>query len=154
MATYQQAKAYYQKHADKDTIRKIQQFLAVRNSNGNGGVKQSNIGESFYNGDLDGIFGPETYKAILEYQKAMGTNADGMWGESTNSFHRVLNATNSPYRDDASGPSGAHAGFVRGVNTGQKSPAPRKKWATQNDMYRDIQALKERYYGQGGEDWF
>lgn len=55
MATYQQAKAYYQKHADKDTIRKIQNFLAVRNSNGGGGVKQANIGEGFYNGDLDGI---------------------------------------------------------------------------------------------------
>lgn len=154
MATYQQAKAYYQKHANKDTIKKIQNFLAVRNSNGSGGVKQTNIGESFYNGDLDGIFGPETYKAILEYQKAVGTNEDGMWGESTNSFHRVLNSTNSPYRNDVSGTSGAYASYMRGVNTGQQASRPRKKWATQNDMYRDIQALKQRYYGQGGEDWF
>lgn len=47
MATYQQAKAYYQKYADKDTIRKIQNFLAVRSGNGNGGVKQANVGSAF-----------------------------------------------------------------------------------------------------------
>lgn len=57
----------------------------------------------------------------------MGTNEDGMWGESTNSFHRVLNSTNSPYRNDVSGTSGAHTSYIRGVNTRQQAPLPRKK---------------------------
>lgn len=77
MASYQAAKAYYQKYADKNTIRKIQQFLAARNQSG-GGIQQANIGDGFYNGELDGIFGPQTYQAILDYQNAVGTKADGM----------------------------------------------------------------------------
>lgn len=41
MASYQAAKAYYQKYADKNSIRKIQQFLATRKQLGGGGKVSS-----------------------------------------------------------------------------------------------------------------
>ena len=81
----------------------------------------------------------------------MGTKADGMWGEATNSFHRVLNATNAPYRNDTSGPSGAHTSYVKGVNTGR--PAS-KTYKTASELYKAVSELKDKYYSNGGDDWF
>lgn len=100
---YLKAKGYHNKYSDKDTVTKIQNFLVSR-------------GYDIGNAGIDGIYGKDTYNAIRKYQQDNGLTADGMWGEDTNSIHRVLNATNAPYRNDTSGRSGAHRGSEPGRN--------------------------------------
>ena len=116
MADYNRAANYYAKHSDANTIRKIQIFLT-----------------RFYPDlEVDGKFGKQTFDAIVDYQNRNHIDADGMWGESTNSIHRVLNASDAPYRNDTSGPSGAHASQMMGVNTGRNKvdlpPTDRKRY--------------------------
>ncbi len=137
MANYSRAAGYYSRHSNADTIRKIQNFLSAR---------------GYYGGDLDGKFGNQTFQAILKYQKDNGLDEDGMWGESTNSVHRVLNATDAPYRTDNSGSSGAHKKYMQGANTGRQY-AP-SKIQTDQDLYKAINDLKSKYYSQGGDEWF
>ena len=74
-----------------------------------------------------------------------------MWGESTNSVHRVLNATDAPYRTDNSGSSGAHKSYMRGVNTGRTATPLFKD---QNELYKWVDQLKNKYYSEGGDEWF
>lgn len=137
MANYSRAAGYYRRYSNADTIRKIQNFLSAR---------------GYYGGDLDGKFGNQTFQAILKYQKDNGLDEDGMWGESTNSVHRVLNATDSPYRTDNSGSSGAHKKQMQGVNTGRQYVP--SKIQTDQDLYKAINDLKSKYYSQGGDEWF
>ena len=86
------AAGYYQRHANEGIIRKLQNFL---------------MGRGYYNGDLDGKFGNQTYEAIRRYQRDNGLVDDGMWGEDTNEVHRVLGAGETTFN----GPrSGAHPG--------------------------------------------
>ena len=133
---YYKAAGYYQRHSDANTLRKLQMFLS---------------GRGYYDGDYDGLFGTKTYDAIRRYQQDNHLTVDGMWGEDTNSVHRVLNAVNAPYRKDASGSSGAHAKKGQGVNTGMKYVPSAIK--TDQDMYRAINQLSEKVYADGGR-WF
>lgn len=135
-SSYYRAAGYYRKHSNADTLRKLQNFLS---------------GGGYYEGDLDGLFGKQTYDAIRKYQQDNNVDADGMWGESTNSVHRVLNATDAPYRTDKSGPSGAHKSYMKRVNTG-KAATPLFK--DQNELYKYIDQLKNKYYSKGGDEWF
>lgn len=135
-SNYYRAAGYYTRHSNADTIRKIQNFLSAR---------------GYYGGGLDGKFGQQTYDAIRKYQQDNGVDVDGMWGESTNSVHRVLNATDAPYRTDNSGSSGAHKAYMKGVNTGRPSTPLFKD---QNELYRWAQQLKDKYYSEGGDEWF
>lgn len=130
---YYRAKNYHKKYSDENTLRKIQNFLAAR---------------GYYNGDLDGLYGQQTFNAIKAYQKDNNLTSDGMWGEDTNSIHRVLNATNSPYRKDASGRSGAHRGSEPGANTTHFSSK-----MSANDLYRSINTLKEQFYADPEAFW-
>ena len=57
------ATGYYQRHANEGIIRKLQNFL---------------MGRGYYNGDLDGKFGNQTYEAIRQYQRDNGLKDDGM----------------------------------------------------------------------------
>lgn len=124
-AKYQKARGYYAKHSDSDTIKKIQQFL---------------IGKGYY-GDFnealgvedDGKFGRKTYNAIVKYQQDNSLVDDGMWGEDTNSMARLLNAVNAPYRNDSSGSSGAHSGWLgSGKYTNPNIPKFKSKEAFQS----------------------
>lgn len=133
---YYRAAGYYRRHSNADTIRKIQNFLSAR---------------GYDVGDLDGLFGQKTYNAIRKYQQDNNVDVDGMWGESTNSVHRVLNATDAPYRTDNSGSSGAHKSYMKGVNTGKDSTPLFKD---QNELYKWIDQLKNKYYSKGGDEWF
>ena len=91
---YLRASGYYNRHANEGIIRKIQMFLASHGYD---------IGET----GSDGIFGRKTYEAIRKYQRENGLKDDGMWGEDTNQYHRVLGAGETTF----TGPrSGAHAG--------------------------------------------
>lgn len=86
------AAGYYQRHANEGIIRKLQNFL---------------MGHGYYNGDLDGKFGNQTYEAIRQYQRDNGLTDDGMWGEDTNEVHRVLGAGDTTFNGSR---SGAHPG--------------------------------------------
>jgi peptidoglycan hydrolase-like protein with peptidoglycan-binding domain len=134
---YYRALNYYQRHSNENTLRKIQNFLYAR---------------GYYQGELNGKFSPQTYQAIRDYQKKYGLKDDGMWGEATNSAHRLLNAVDAPYRNDASGSSGAHTQWMQGVNTGSQYQEPAIK--TDQDLYKAINALKTKFYSEGGDSWF
>lgn len=129
------AKTYYARYSDRNTIVKIQQFLD---------------GKGYDVGPIDGIVGPKTFAAIQAYQRDHNLTADGMWGENTNSIHRVLNAVNSPYRKDASGPSGAHNKKEQGSNVTYRTVG---KPMTDQELYRSINQLKEKFYSDPEAFW-
>ena len=46
----------------------------------------------FYNGDIDGVFGPGTKEAVTAFQKTNGLEADGIVGEETRELLFSVNA--------------------------------------------------------------
>ena len=123
------AKNYYANHGNEAIIRKLQTFLASR-------------GYDLGNAGIDGKFGQSTYNAIRQYQKDNGLKSDGMWGEDTNSIHRVLTYDNSTF----SGPrSGAHPGKHTFVGE-QKKPT------TANDQRRYLNEVTTKAYSN--PEWF
>lgn len=94
---YNRAAAYYQNHANEGIIRKLQNFLYSR-------------GYDLGDAGIDGRFGQKTYEAIRAYQRANGLKDDGMWGEDTNTIHRVLGAGDTTF-------NGSRSGMHRGTNT-------------------------------------
>ena len=51
----------------------------------------------YYNGKIDGEFGPETKEAVTAFQKANGLEADGIVGEETRELLFSVNA--KPFRN-------------------------------------------------------
>jgi len=43
----------------------------------------------FYKGDIDGVWGPTSKTALVEFQKSAGLVADGVWGDRTTDAIRV-----------------------------------------------------------------
>lgn len=92
---FARAARYYQNHANEGIIRKLQNFLYSR-------------GYDLGDAGIDGRFGQSTYNAIRQYQRDNGLVDDGMWGEDTNSVHRVLGAGDTTFNGSR---SGAHMGI-------------------------------------------
>lgn len=131
------ASNYYRRHGNEGTIRKIQQFLSTR---------------GYDLGDYEfGKFDQNLYNAIRKYQGDIGVAQDGMWGEDTNSVHRVLSLGSRTF----TGPnSGAHDGHTYQSNyRNQTYRAPSgTKWKTESDAYRDINSAIEQ--ANANPEWF
>ena len=82
ISSFQNGGGFYKNWSSGD-IRKLQMFLA----------REDMLGNDAYKGELDGIIGPETIRAIKAYQKKHGYKEDGMWGYNTNQLHRVLDSS-------------------------------------------------------------
>ena len=63
----------------------------------------------YYKGDIDGVFGQDTYDAVVYFQKRNGLAADGVAGEATLS---AMGISSDAGRAVAASASSAHAGDV------------------------------------------
>ncbi|MBD2168591.1 peptidoglycan-binding protein [Calothrix membranacea FACHB-236] len=96
--------------------------------------------QGFYNGSIDGIYGPNTYSAVVTFQRSRNLTADGRIGQNT--WEALLDAynRNTP---------------VNSNNLSQYSPntAPILKIGSQGQAVKDIQAfLKQQGYYTGAVD--
>lgn len=98
MANYSQAVAYYRNgRITPEELKKIQAFLKYST---NGANVPAYKRREYYTGDVDGVFGPETFRAIQEYQRANGLVDDGMWGVRTNAIAMPVAKTWGAHSDN------------------------------------------------------
>lgn len=121
---YSRAAGYYQNHANEGIIRKLQNFLYSR-------------GYDLGDNGIDGRFGQSTYNAIRQYQRDNGLKDDGMWGEDTNSVHRVLSGGDNTF-------SGKNSGAHPGVHTYDGNFANTTYQTSKNVSYSDINNAIEK----------
>lgn len=130
------AMGFYSNWSEGD-IRKLQMFLS----------REDILGDAAYDGDYDGKIGPKTIAAVKAYQRKRGITADGMWGTSTNAEHKVFTSDvigKGRYKSTHK----FEQGNLRTYDTGSSG-----KRMTEQEYYKAINALKERFYADPEAFW-
>ena len=133
---FARAAEYYQNHANEGIIRKLQNFLYSR-------------GYDLGDAGIDGRFGQSTYNAIRQYQRDNGLVDDGMWGEDTNSVHRVLGAGDTTFNGSR---SGAHQGSTITNNFVNQPYNRTESFDNANDQRKYLNDITSRAYSN--PEWF